>query len=275
MNRVEALAKRWVSPRSRRRIAFMRVRLRRGTSFARPMPSFLIIGTHRGGTSSLYKYLEGHPDLSASIRKETEYFSARFGEGESWYRAHFSISTGLRRDRLAFEATPDYLFYPPTPARVAERLPDARFIVVLRDPVVRAYSHFRHMERLGFEKLDFAEAIGRESERIAADAAALEVDPEHKPRELLRFSYAIRGRYSEQLERWFDVFDRSRFLILRSEDLFQDPGSSLRAVEGFLSIRSWQPGAFVNHSYVGKPPAPTLVPCEVGCRLRKRPRARR
>ncbi len=82
MNRVEALAKRWVSPRSRRRIAFMRVRLRRGTSFARPMPSFLIIGTHRGGTSSLYKYLEGHPDLSASIRKETEYFSARFGEGD-------------------------------------------------------------------------------------------------------------------------------------------------------------------------------------------------
>jgi hypothetical protein len=212
------------------------------------MPSFLIIGAQRGGTSSLYKYLEGHPDLAASSRKETEYFSRRFTEGEAWYRAHFPWDLGFPRRRMAFEATPDYLFYPPTPERVSTRLPDARFVVLLRDPVARAASHFQHMTRLGYERLPFREALARERERIAADQAALERDADHYCRDLLRFSYAARGRYSEQLARWFAVFDPSRFLILRSEDLFADQAATLAAVVAFLGVRSWSPRRFENHS---------------------------
>jgi hypothetical protein len=212
------------------------------------MPSFLIIGAQRGGTSSLYKYLEGHPDLAASSRKETEYFSRRFTEGEAWYRAHFPWRLGLPGEKLAFEATPDYLFYPPTPARVSARLPDARFIVLLRNPVVRAVSQFQHMTRLGYEHLSFRDALLGEQERIAADRMALEHGPEHYCRDLLRFSYAARGRYAEQLGRWFELFDRSRFLILRSEDLFTDPASTFAAVVSFLGVRSWSPGRFANFS---------------------------
>jgi hypothetical protein len=210
------------------------------------MPAFMIIGTQRGGTSSMYKYLEDHPDLAASIRKETEYFSRRFGEGESWYRAHFPLA--VRSKRLSFEATPDYLFYPPTPRRIATRLPNTSFIVLLRDPVTRAYSQYRHMVRLGFETLEFEEALTREPDRIRGDLAALNDDEMHYSRELLRFSYATRGRYGEQLARWFEHFDRSRFLILRSENLFAHPDSTFDEVVRFLGVRSWRPRRFRNHS---------------------------
>ena len=237
-----------LSVSTRRRLARRRVLIRRATSFARPMPSFMIIGTQRGGTSSLYKYLEGHPDLDASIRKETEYFSRRFSESEGWYRAHFGFATGRRGRRLAFEATPDYLFYPPTPERVAERLPDARFVVLLRDPVERAYSHYCHMARLGFEQLSFDDALACEAGRLASDEAELDRDSTFFCRDLLRFSYAARGRYADQLERWFAVSDPSRFLVLRSEDLFEDPAAGLADVIAFLGVRPWQPRTFQNFS---------------------------
>ena len=216
----------------------------------------------------LYKYLAGHPDLAASIRKETEYFSRRFGEGESWYRAHFPLKPALGTSRLAFEATPDYLFYPPTPERVAEHLPDTRFIVLLRDPVERAYSHYEHMVRLGFERLSFEEAIVREPDRIADDLADLDRDPDHFCRALLRFSYVARGRYADQLRRWFDVFERSAFLILRSEDFFVDPANALRSVNAFLGIRSWLPSSCRNYSYAGTPPERLVTPTGVARLLR-------
>jgi hypothetical protein len=237
-----------MSVSTKRRIADRRVRVREVTSFARPMPAFMIIGTQRGGTSSLYKYLEGHPDLRASIRKETEYFSRRFGEGEGWYRAHFPLTLGPGGHRLGFEATPDYLFYPWAPERIAERLPDARFVVLLRDPVRRAYSHYRHMVRLGLDALPFDAALASEEERIASDVTSLERDPLFFCRSLLRFSYATRGRYADQMARWFAAFDPSRFLILRSEDLFADPGRAVDEVTAFLGVRSWRPSAFRNFS---------------------------
>ena len=112
----------------------------------------MIIGTQRGGTSSLYKYLEGHPDLAASIRKETEYFSRRFGEGEGWYRAHFPVLAEAR-----FRSHTRLPLLSADAGAVAERLPDARFVVLLRDPVERAYSHYLHMVRLGFEERTFEE----------------------------------------------------------------------------------------------------------------------
>ncbi len=237
-----------MSVSTKRRIAHRRVRLRKATSFARPMPAFIIIGTQRGGTSSLYKYLEGHPDLRASIRKETEYFSRRFGEGEGWYRAHFPITLASGNGRMGFEATPDYLFYPPTPRRIAEHVPDARFVVLLRDPVRRAYSHYRHMVRLGLDNLPFEEALEREEDRIASDASSLDADPLFYCRDLLRYSYATRGRYADQLARWFTLFDPSRVLVIRSEDLFADPGRAVDEVTAFLGVRAWRPKAFHNFS---------------------------
>lgn len=253
--------------RTKRRMMTRLIRARTVASGLRPMPDFMIIGAQRGGTSSLFKYLEGHPDLAASVRKETEYFSRRYGEGEAWYRAHFPIRRGGRVH--PFEATPDYLFYPPTPQRVAADLPDARFVVLLRDPIERAFSHYRHMRRLGFEQLSFEQAIREEPARIGPDASQLERDPLHYPRPLLRYSYAARGRYAEQLERWFAWFDPSRFLIARSEDLFADPATVFASVLEFLDLRPWEPRAFANHSYRTSPEGSAVVPPEPAATLRE------
>ena len=99
-------------------------------------------------------------------RKEVSYFTRHFGRGEAWYRTHFPTRArvAVRRRRLhaqvrSFEATPDYLFHPLAAARAAQLVPDAKLIALLRDPVERAYSHYRHMVRLGFEDLSFDEAI--------------------------------------------------------------------------------------------------------------------
>jgi hypothetical protein len=243
------------------------IRARTVASAFRPLPDFMIVGAQRSGTSSLFKYLRGHPDLAASLRKETEYFSRRYGEGEAWYRAHFPI----RRERraLAFEATPDYLFYPPTPQRVASDLPDARFVVLLRDPVERAFSHYRHMCRLGFERMSFEDAVRDEGARIGGEASELKRDPMHYSRDLLRYSYAARGRYAEQLERWFVSFGPSRFLIVRSEDLFGDPSAVFDSVLRFLEVRPWQPRAFANHSYRTTPGDGVTVPAAPAAMLRE------
>jgi len=218
----------------------------------RTLPDFLIIGTQRGGTSSLFIYLARHPCVLRSLRKETEYFSRRYALGPEWYRAHFPIRSvaAWRRWRggrpLTFEATPDYLFHPYAAERARDVVPEAKLIVLLRDPVERAVSHYRHMVRLGFETLPFREAIEVEARRTAADLEALRRDPLHQARDLLRFSYVARGRYAEQLERWMEVFPRDRFLIVRSEDLFRDPGAVYERVITFLGLPLWRPRVFPN-----------------------------
>ena len=131
----------------------------------RPLPAFMIIGTMRGGTSSLFKYLESHPDTAASLRKEVNYFTRYWEKGPDWYRAHFPIT----RRRLAFEASPNYLFHPFAAIRAEETVPDAKLIVLLREPAARAAIHYDHMVRLGFERRSFTRALESES-RLVHDA---------------------------------------------------------------------------------------------------------
>ena len=191
----------------RHRVAQWRVQARTPTGRWRRLPDLLVIGGQRCGTSTLYRHLGRHPDVSPSLRKEVEYFSRRYDRGDRWYRAHFALD--VQRDRLSFEATPDYLFHPLAAARAATVVPDARLVVMLRDPVARAWSHYHHMVGLGHEHLDFDAAVTAEPDRCADDLARLADNPLHDPVALLRYSYVARGRYAEQLARWFEHFPRT------------------------------------------------------------------
>jgi hypothetical protein len=248
--------------RARRRIAFARLALRRRIPLGRVLPGALVIGTQRGGTSSLYTYLVRHPDTAPSLRKEIGYFTHAYREGPDWYRAHFPPAArdalrrrAGRRPRLAFEATPDYLLDPRAAARAATLLPEARIIALLRDPVERARSHWKHMRRLGLESLPFPEAIAAERERLGEHLARLAaVDPldasidEPLPRSVARFSYLARGRYADQLGRWLERFPPERVLIVRSEDFFADPPASFASILAFLGLDPWRPSEFRNVS---------------------------
>src|SRR5207253_9196889 len=108
------------------------------------------------------------------------------------------------------EATPDYLFHPQAPARAASVVPKAKIIVLLRNPVDRAISHYLHMVALGIESLSLPDALEAEASRIAPDLEAMQSDPLHSCRPFLQFSYMSRGLYSEQLVRWFRSFPRDR-----------------------------------------------------------------
>src|SRR4051794_20653441 len=156
------------------------------TSPARVMPTFLIIGGQRCGSTSLFSYLARHPAVGRSRGKEVHFFTLEYERGLAWYRSHFptrlTVASTRRRlgvDMIAGEATPYYLFHPLAPYRVQAVLPEARLIAVLRDPVDRAYSHYQHEVALGVETLGFAEAVEAESDRLDGEEDRIEQDPRY------------------------------------------------------------------------------------------------
>lgn len=237
---------------ARRRIVGTRFALRRPTAKCRSWPDFLVVGTMRGGTSSLFKYLCQHPDLRRPLRKETEYLGLDFDHDLDWYRTHFPIETPGRRWKT-FEATPYYLFHPHSAARAAAILPEIRVIGLLRDPVERAYSHYEHMVRSGHESLAFADALDVESARLEAALApgALEGGRTAGALAHHRHSYVARGWYLPQILRWEQTIGPSRCLWLFAEDLYREPLSVLSQIADHVSISRWTPKEFRNFSYEG------------------------
>jgi hypothetical protein len=194
---------------------------------ARTLPDVVILGAQRGGTTSLFDWLATHPHVAPSTTKEVHYFDRYYANGGLWYRAHFPLK-GL--PRVSVEATPYLLFYPPAPGRIATDLPrTTRFVVLLRDPVQRAISHYWHSVRLGAEDQPLDVALALERERLAGQDAIVAGGGESFAHR--NFSYQARGQYAEQLTRWFDVVERERFLVVESEALWRDPQAPARTLE--------------------------------------------
>lgn len=244
VDRVKQLA----PPSARQRLVAARLAGRQVTAARRALPDLLIIGTQRGGTSSLYKYLGRHPEVAPAVRKEVNFFTNEFDRGSSWYRAHFPMAG--TRSRLCFEATPDYMFHPLAAPRAASVVPGAKVIALLRDPADRAFSHYHHMVRLGFETESFVAALDAEAERVAGDLQRALANADHKPRSWLRYSYVGRGRYGEQLEVWRQHFSEDQMMLVRSEDLYADPSAVLHRIQDWLGLRNWVPPEFRNFSYL-------------------------
>ncbi len=197
------------------------------------LPDFLVIGGQRCGTTSLHSYLAAHPRVRAASGKELQYLSLHYGRGERWYRGHFPPSSpGV----VCFEASPLYLFHPDAPSRAAATLPRGRYIALLRDPVERAWSHYLHTRSYGQEPLDFEAALASEESRLAT------------PEGWRRYSYAARGRYAEQLSRWFQHVPRERIHVIRSEDLYADPAAVYGGVLDFLELEPFTPAEFAVHT---------------------------
>ena len=139
------------------------------------------------------------------------------------------------------EATPYYLFHPLAPARVAELLPEARLIVLLRDPIDRAFSHHNHERALGFEELDFEAALEAEAGRLLGEEERLLADPSYRSFSHQHHSYLSRGRYAAQLERWFECCGEERILVLSAEDLFTQPAAVVGEAQEFLGLPAQTP----------------------------------
>lgn len=203
------------------------------TAPLRRRPDFVIIGTQRGGTTSLYRYLTAHPKIGAALRKEVHYLDHNYDQGPSWYLAHFPLRG---RVPVVGEASPYYLFHPDVPRRARAIIPSAKFIAVLRNPVDRAYSHYQMKVRRNLETLSFEEAITREDERLAGIADRSNPAWRH-------FSYLHRGLYEEQLQRWMSVFPRDQFLIVKSEEFYAEPERILHETLAVLGLEPGTPPA--------------------------------
>jgi hypothetical protein len=198
------------------------------TADLRVLPDFVILGTQRGGTTSLYQWLSLHPDMAPALKKEVHYFDVHYARGLRWYRSHFPLRGS---GKLTGEASPYMLFHPLAPARAARDLPaSTRFIVLLREPVQRTVSGYWYSaRRKRFERETFERAIALESERLQTGTERVlrgERSVEHSG-----YSYVARSEYVGQVQAWFDAVGRERILVVESEQMFARPEVSNGIVE--------------------------------------------
>lgn len=217
----------------------MNVRRRDGafryaTAMIRSLPNVIMIGAQKSGTTSLFKYLEQHPHIEVSKTKEVHYFDNYYHKGALWYRSHFPI----KRNSCIMEASPSYLFYPHAPKRIHTLLPDVKLIAILRNPTERAISSYFHQVRAGTEKLPIFEALKSEEERITLLRDKILKDEAYVSLDYLRFSYKQRGIYIEQLERYWELFDCKKLLILHYEEFRRDLEQTLQKIYSFIGIKS-------------------------------------
>lgn len=175
------------------------------------LPGMVIVGAMRAGTTSLFSFLARHPQVAASFCKEVHYFDLRFHHGPAWYRCQFRRPRRLAGGRaIGIESSPYYMFDPRVPGRMAALVPDVKLVFLLRDPVERAFSHYRKNCRDGREPLSFADALAAEDERLAGEEERMLHDPAYLSGLHQYYSYAARGRYAEQLIRWRQHFSARR-----------------------------------------------------------------
>lgn len=204
------------------------------------LPNFLILGAAKCGTTSLHDWLACHPEILMSEPKEPFFFEAEYEAGlEAYWQRYFAERWSGQR--LIGESRHRNLYLPYIPARIKASAPGAKFIVILREPAVRAMSHWWHWFRTGREPLYFEDALRADLERIEsgrhiatpeeiADYAARLDKKGQGPHR----TYLDSGHYAEQLERYWKLFDREQFLVIIFEEMTADPAGTVRRVCRFL-----------------------------------------
>lgn len=194
-------------------------------------PDFLIIGAQKAGTTSLFNYINEYAQNFISPKtKELYFFSENYNKGIPWYKAHFPLKT--KNGYLTGEATPDYLYYHKCAKRIHENYPDLKIIVLLRNPIDRAYSQYNFQRNSNktkaYNPLSFEEAIKDEQTQTITE----EFTYNYKYR-----SYLKRGHYYEQLKKWLEYYPEEQFMFIESEDFYNNTESYLGEVFNFLGLK--------------------------------------
>ena len=191
---------------------------------------FFIIGAPKAGTTSLYYYLSEHPQIQMSSQKETDYFSSQNIQNQGMYYRRNRVST-LEKYKSLFtqkegviygEASVSYMYYDTVANDIKKYNPNAKIIVILRNPIDRAFSHYLMDYRLGLVSDSFEKIINRQSK--------------HQYASLFYQQYVLVSKYYEQLKRYFDVFDREQILVLDYQDFKTETSKTLESVYKFLDI---------------------------------------
>jgi hypothetical protein len=239
------------------------------TAGLRPGPDFVIIGAKRGGTTSLCRYLLEHPSIRPLFPgrqhiKGAHYYDSNYGRGQRWYRSHFPLKVGQRQlvrpdlsPAIAGEASPYYLYHPLAAERLARDFPAVRIVVCLRDPVDRAYSHYKEQTYHGRETLSFEAALDAEEGRLRGEAERIAAEPGYLSAAHEHLSYLAQSRYLDRLPLWFSLFPREQFHIMVSEEFYADPDREVNKAWRFLGLA---PRKLVSRTRHNHQPAPDIRP---------------
>lgn len=219
------------------------------------LPEFLLPGVQKSGTSSLFKYLVQHPGIRKPFVKELHFFTRTYNPSPTTYRKYFPLHAEhffrtrlLHQKFITGEATPDYFFHPLSPQRIQEVVPQVKIILLFRDPVARAYSHYQHLTRYKFTDLSFQDALRKEQEVLQEEWRKVQADESYWSPQLMRYSILNRGQYITHLRYWLRFFPMEQFLILRSKDLYNQPKEVYRQVLEFLELPEWYPRKFKKYN---------------------------
>jgi hypothetical protein len=235
------------------------------------LPGVLIVGGQRCGTTSMYRTLSQHPAvLKAVLHKGVHFFDMNYDRGMGWYRAHFPLQVSARRasrsagdPAVTFESSPYYMFHPCAAGRIARDLPDVKLLVLVRDPVERAYSAHAHELARGFETEPFERALELEDERLRGEAERIASDPAYLSHSHQHHAYRARGRYCEQLDRLERAVGADRIHVVDSGDFFAKPEPEYDAVLAFLGLRGHGYPEFERHNARPRSPMPEALRAEL------------
>lgn len=223
------------------------------------LPSFLIIGAKKSGTTSLYLNLVKHPEVVPSFTKEINYFNKYYYKSLNWYRSNFPLKLYQRwnnsvhnKQLISGEATPTYIYHPHVPKRVKQVNPNMKIIAVLRNPIERAFSHYQMEVRHGNESLSFEDATRQEEKRISGEFNKMYLNENYYSQQYEIFSYISSGIYVEQLERWFNYFPKEQILIINNDDFKYNLEATFNQVFSFLNLskfnisnyKEWEKGSY-------------------------------
>lgn len=207
------------------------------------LPDFLIIGAQKCGTTSLYEYLIRHPNIYSATTKEVGYFDRYYPRGLGWYRSHFPLyvqkyyATAIRKEPfLTGEASTGYILNPYALKRISEVLPKAKLLLVLRDPVERAYSHYQHTFGDSKEPLPFELAIEKESDRLGEAWKKMLEDENYYNFDIALHAYLRTGIYYDQVKVLLNLFPKERLFVTTTEELGANIQRVLNQVFEFLEV---------------------------------------
>ncbi len=213
------------------------VRVGQSTAGWRMRPDFVLVGASRSGTTSLFTALAAHPDVRRPpVNKGVRYFDLNYQRGLSWYLGHFPLRRVGGGGGRTFEASGYYLFHPFAVPRLAHDLPDAKIVMILRDPVERAYSAWKHESARGFETETFERALELEESRLAGQEELIGERPGWESHPHRHQAHRARGEYAPQLRRVLDHVPRGQVHVIISEDYFAQPAPATADLLDFLGL---------------------------------------
>ncbi len=223
-------------------------------------PNFMIIGTVKGGTSSLYSYLTKHPSILPAVNKELHFFNANFYKGIDWYLSQFP-RIPEQHNFFTGEATPNYIYSEEAVSKLFNYFPKIKLIAILRNPIERAVSHYYMIQQQGKEKRSLEKVIAVEMKQLqqmkSSSQFSADILREIKPK------YLTFGLYLYFLQEWMNVFPQEQFLILKSEDMYENPAAATKKVFDFLDIPNYQLLEYKHYFPGSYPPINVDLRCQV------------